>query len=103
MNIEKCEDPAPPGGDCCQLPKGHSCPHFNGVSEWNEPCSVCRSRDGVRRFSVIVGGEELVSSVVLLCNDHGTRHLLNIGRVLGELFASRRFECGDAFEREKCR
>jgi hypothetical protein len=82
----KCLDVCPGAHDPCQLPKGHKCKHCNGLIEWLDPCMVCRSREGVRRFAVTVDGEEL-RMFALLCAAHGDQHLLNVGRVLGELFA----------------
>jgi len=49
-------------------------------------CSICGSSEGVRRFAVTVDEEEL-RAVALLCAEHGDAHLLNVGRVLGSLFA----------------
>jgi hypothetical protein len=49
----------------------------------------------VRTFAVTVDGEEL-RAVADLCAEHGDAHLLNVGRVLGELFAARRVcRCDD--------
>lgn len=48
-------------------------------------CAICRSAEGVRRFAVTVDGEEL-RAVADLCAEHGDQHLLNLGRVMGELF-----------------
>jgi hypothetical protein len=49
-------------------------------------CSICGSSEGVRRFAVTVDGNEL-RAVAALCAEHGDAHLLNVGRVLGSLFA----------------
>lgn len=83
----KCRDVCPGAHDPCQLPKGHKCKHCNGLIEWLDPCMICRSREGVRRFAVTVDGEEL-RMFALLCAAHGDQYLLNLGRVLGGLFRS---------------
>lgn len=90
-DADKCLDPCPfPLGAIqpCQRPGGHDGKHGNGSVTWLGPCSVCGSREGVRRFAVTVDGQELLLTA-LLCSQHGDAYLLNAGRALGELLAAK--------------
>lgn len=86
---KRCNAPSPSleSVSPCSLVPGHGCKHCNGSIEWDvSPCYICGSRNGVRRFAVIVDGEAL-HLAPLLCGECGDSFLLRVGILFGDLRA----------------
>lgn len=58
----------------------------NDDDDKKKPCCLsCRSRENLRRFSIVINDDDPLLMQPWLCPEHGDLFLLRVGQVLGQL------------------